>query len=92
MKSTPLAGKVMASVFWDSQGILFINFLIEQLSTQLIIQSFLKTEQNQPFIQDNKVNQSKVCLLHDNVCSHTTAVTTGILKEMHSEVLPPPHL
>jgi len=49
MKSTPLAGKVMASVFWDSQGILFINFLIEQLSTQLIIQSFLKTEQKPAF-------------------------------------------
>jgi hypothetical protein len=45
VKTPPSAGKVMASIFWDSQGILFIDFVIEnEPSTQLIVQNFLKTE------------------------------------------------
>jgi hypothetical protein len=30
VKTTPSAGKVMARIFWDCQGILLIDFLIEQ--------------------------------------------------------------
>jgi hypothetical protein len=30
-RSVPSAGKVMASVFWDAEGILFVDYLLERV-------------------------------------------------------------
>jgi len=40
-KTTPCAGKVMANIFWDSQGTLFINFVIEQWTINI---AYLKSK------------------------------------------------
>jgi hypothetical protein len=40
VKTTPSVGRVTASVFWDSEGIMFINFLTTANHQQRIVASF----------------------------------------------------
>jgi histone-lysine N-methyltransferase SETMAR len=91
-KTTPFAGKVMASVFWDSQGVLFIDFLTEQRTINAAYYSKLLKDRVKPAFHSKRRGRSvkSVCLLHDNTRPHTAAVTTRTVEEMHWEVLPHP--
>jgi hypothetical protein len=44
-RSVPSAGKVMASVFWDAEGILFIDYLEKgkTVTRGILFQSFNQT-------------------------------------------------
>jgi hypothetical protein len=82
----------MTSVFWDSQGVLFIDFLREQRTINTSYYTkLLKDEKSQPFIQKDGVDQQKASVsCHTTARPHTTTVTTRTLEEMHWEVLPHP--
>jgi hypothetical protein len=56
---------------------------------QLIISSFLKNKYSLPFIQNDELNQSRTCLLHNNAHPHITS-ETGTSEEMQWEKLPHP--
>jgi hypothetical protein len=91
VKNIPSTGKVMASAFWDSQGVLFIDFLTEQRTIEASYYSKLLKDQVKPAFRSKRRGLSikSVCLLHDNARPHTAAVTIT-LQEMHWEVLPHP--
>jgi hypothetical protein len=52
--TTPFAGEVKASGFWDSQGVLFIDFLIKQRNSNGAYYSKLLKNS---FFQNNEVDQ-----------------------------------
>jgi hypothetical protein len=89
-KTTLSAGKVTASGFWYSQGVLFVCFLIEQPTVNAAYYSKLLKVRIKPASRSNRRGRSvkSVCLLHDNARPHTAAVTIGTSEEMHWEVLP----
>jgi hypothetical protein len=75
----------MASVSWDSQGVLFIDFLIEQRTINADYYSKLLKDRVKPAFRSKRRGRpaTSVCLLHDNARPHTAAMTTGTLEEMH---------
>jgi histone-lysine N-methyltransferase SETMAR len=77
--------------FWDSQGVLIIDFLKERTINVAYYSKLLK-DRAKPVCPSKRrgLSAKSVCLLHDNAPAHTAAVTTGILEEMHWEVLPHP--
>jgi len=75
--NTPPAGKVMASIFWDSQGILIIDFLIEGSINTAYYLKFLKQWVKPTFCSKWQGQSVKTaCLLHNDVHLHTVPVTT----------------
>jgi histone-lysine N-methyltransferase SETMAR len=82
----------MAHVSWDSQSVLFIDFLTElRTINEAYYWKRLKDREKPAFLSKRRVRSVKsVCLLHDNARQHTATVTTGTLKEMHWEMLPHP--
>jgi hypothetical protein len=62
----------MVNVIWASQCVSFIDFLTDnEPPTYIIIRSLLKTQQSQPFVQNDEVDQSKA-----SVSPMTTRVRT----------------
>jgi histone-lysine N-methyltransferase SETMAR len=88
-KTTTSAGKVMASASWNSQDVLFIDFLIEQRSANAAYYSKLLQDGAESVFRSKRRGRSvkSICLLHDKTSTHTAAVTTETLDEMHWEVL-----
>jgi hypothetical protein len=89
---TPSAQKDTASGFWESQDVLFIDFLTEWRTINVDDYSKLLKDRIKPAFCSKRRSWSvkRVCLFHDNARPHTAAVTTGTLEEMHREVLPYP--
>jgi hypothetical protein len=74
-------------LFWDSQGVIFIDILVEQRTINAAYYSKLLKDRVMPAFRSKRRGRSvrSVCLLHDNACPHTAAVTTATLEEMHRE-------
>jgi len=77
----------MASVFWDSQGVSFIDCLIERAISAAHYSKLLKDRIKLAF-RSKRRGRSVFCLLHHNERPNTAALTTGTLEEMHWKVLP----
>ena len=81
--------KVMLSVWWDFEGIIYY----ELLRPNTTIDSKLYCEQLQNLkvaLQANRPERRKVQLLHDNAKPHTSKITRQKLEEFGWEVLPHP--
>ena len=81
--------KVMLSVWWDFEGIIYY----ELLRPNTTIDSKLYCEQLQNLkvaLQANRLERRKVRLLHDNAKPHTSKITRQKLEEFGWEVLPHP--
>ena len=81
--------KVMLSVWWDFEGIIYY----ELLRPNTTIDSKLYCEQLQNLkvaLQANHPERRKVRLLHDNAKPHTSKITRQKLEEFGWEVLPHP--
>lgn len=90
-KSQKSAGKVMASVFWDAQGILFIDYLEEgkrinsEYYMALLVRLKEEIAKKRPHMKKKKV------LFHqDNAPCHKSIVTMAKLHELGFELLPHP--
>ena len=85
------AGKVMASIFWDSQGVIMIGYL-EQGRT--IIGTYYADEVRRQRQEIARKRRGKltcgVVLLQDNVPAHTSQVAMTPATECGFEVLPHP--
>lgn len=90
-KTQTTAGKVMATIFWDSHGVIFIDYLEKgktinsEYYTQLL--DHLKEEigKKRPHLAKKKV------LFHqDNAPPHKSMKTMSKLAELHFELLPHP--
>jgi len=80
-KTVPSAEKVMATVFWDSQGVIYIDYL-EKGKFGPIRRRI--AENTAPFAKKN------VLFHHDNAPAHTFALAKAILVELGYELLPHP--
>jgi [histone H3]-lysine36 N-dimethyltransferase SETMAR len=90
-KTTFSAGKVMATVFWDSKGILFVDFLTERKTINAEYYSnLLKSQVKQAIRNKRRKDQKRVLFLHDNARPHTAKLTVHTLQELNWEVLPHP--
>ncbi len=90
-KTVLSAGKVMASVFWDSEGILMIDYL---QSGQTISGEYYANELRQlrEVIKAKRHGKLKkgVLLLQDNAPVHTACVATTAAAKLGFELLPHP--
>lgn len=90
-KTVKSADKVMATVFWDSSGILLIDYLEKgktitgEYYRGLLDQLKDAIKEKRPHLQ-----KKKVLFLQDNASSHTAADTIMKLREIHFELLPHP--
>lgn len=90
-KTVPSAGKVMATVFWDSKGIIFIDYLEKgrtitgQYYAQLLDRFDDALKRKRPHLI-----KKKVLFHHDNAPAHSSHVATAKLVELGYELLPHP--
>ena len=83
------AGKVLASIFWDVQGILFLDYLEKGRTINskyyIALLVHLKEENTKKQPQMKK----KVLFHQDNAPYHKSITTMAKLHELHFELLPP---
>src|ERR1700712_1634247 len=90
-KTVISAGKVMATVFWDSQGIILIDYLEKgrtitgQYYSELLdrFDAAFKEKRTFPY-------RTKLLFHHDNAPAHSSAVATAKLVNLGYELLPHP--
>jgi len=88
-KLSPSAGKVMITVFWDIQGVLFLDFLpkgktINSARYQETLKKLARC------IRRKRPNLQDVILHHDNARPHTAQATTAAIAAKGWSVLPHP--
>jgi hypothetical protein len=72
--------KIMAAVFWDSKGIIHLDFLTGQKTISAQYYSTLLNEKMKPAIRSKRTKrQDSVFFLQDNACPHTAALTMATL-------------
>lgn len=90
-KTVPSAGKVMATVFGDSQGIIFTDYLengrtiTRQYYADLLDRFNAELMKKRPHLA-----KKKVLFHHDNAPAHSSAIATAKLVELRYELLPHP--
>ena len=90
-KTVPSAGKVMATVFWDSRGIIFTDYLEKgrtitgQYYADLLGRFDAELMRKRPHLV-----KKKVLFHHDNAPAHSSAIATAKLVELRYELLPHP--
>jgi len=90
-KTVPSAGKVMATVFWDSRGIIFTDYLEKgrtitgQYYADLLGRFDAELMRKRPHLA-----KKKVLFHHDNAPAHSSAIAITKLVELRYELLPHP--
>lgn len=90
-KTVPSAGKVMATVFWDSQGVIHIDYLEKgktitgRYYADLLGRFDVELKKKRP-----RLAKKKVLFHHDNAPAHTSAVAMAKLVELRYELLSHP--
>jgi histone-lysine N-methyltransferase SETMAR len=91
MGSVPLAGKVMALVFWDAGGILFIDYLEQGKTITGEYYSKLLTRLDGKICEERPSLQKKNIIFHqDNAPAHKSVLAMGKLRDLHYELLEHP--
>jgi histone-lysine N-methyltransferase SETMAR len=87
-RSVPSAGKVMASVFWDAEGVLFIDCLEKGKTITREYYSNLLTRLDKKIHEKSPGLQKKKIIFHqDNAPAHKTVLAMGKLRDLHYELL-----
>ena len=90
-RSLPSAGKVMASVFWDAEGILFIEYLEKGKTITGEYYSNLLTRLDEKICEKTPSLQKKKIIFHqDNAPAHKSVLAMGKLRDLHYELLEHP--
>ena len=82
------AGKVLASVFWDAQGILFIDYLEKgrTINSKYYIALLVSLKEEIAKTQP-QMKKKKVLFHQDNAACHKSIATMAKLHELHFELL-----
>ena len=87
-KSVPSTGKVMASVFWDAKGNLFIDYLLKEKTITGKYCTSLVERLKTAIAEKRPGMAMKTVLFHqDNVPLHSSRVTEQKLAELRFELL-----
>ena len=82
--SGPSAGKVMASVFWDAEGILFIDYLEKGKTITGEYYSNLLTRLDEKIREKRLGLQKKKIIFHqDNAPANKSVLAMGKLRDLH---------
>ena len=90
-KTVPSAGKIMATVFWDSRGIIFTDYLEKgrtitgQYYADLLDRFDAELKRKRPHLA-----KKKVLFHHDNAPAHSSAIAIAKLVELRYELLSHP--
>lgn len=90
-KRTISAGKVMASVFWDANGILLVDYLEKgrtinsEYYCALLDKLRAAIDEKRP-----STKRKKILFLQDNAPCHASHLTTSKILSLHFELLPHP--
>ncbi|KAH0816471.1 hypothetical protein GEV33_006320 [Tenebrio molitor] len=88
-KTVPSAGKVMATVFWDSRGVVLIDYLQKGKTITGAYYSSLLDKLNEAIkAKRPHLAKKKVLFHHDNAPAHTSRIVTAKLEELRFEVVP----
>ena len=87
-KTQPSAGKVMATVFWDAQGVIMLDFLAKKSSITVVYYA----NQLRTVIREKRRGKlSKGVLLHqDNARVHTCKIAMDAVEQNGHELIPHP--
>jgi histone-lysine N-methyltransferase SETMAR len=89
--SVPSAGKVMASVFWDAEGILFIDYLEKGKTITGEYYSNLLTRVDEKICEKRPSLQKKKIIFHqDKAPAHKSVLAMEKLRDLHYELLEHP--
>jgi histone-lysine N-methyltransferase SETMAR len=84
----PSAGKVMASVFWDAEGILFIDCLEKGKTITGECYSNLLTRLDEKICEKRlSLQKKKIIFYQDSAPVHKSVVAMGKLRDLHYELL-----
>ena len=88
----PTAGKLMLTVFWDSQGPVLEHYQERGATINSARYSEMFTDRLKPAIRSKRrgLLLKGVVLLHDNACPHTAARTAEMLQKLKFEVMAHP--
>ena len=90
-KPCSLFGKVMATIFWDSKGVLYVDFLTECRTVNAEYYSALLEGPVKTAIRNKrKWAQTTVSFLQDNALPHMAARTMDTIHKLKWNVLPHP--
>lgn len=85
------AGKIMATIFWDTEGILLIEYMHKD--SKINGAFYVKTIENlrQAIVDKRRGKLSRgIFLLHDNARPHTCSVATAAIEKAGFSVLDHP--
>jgi histone-lysine N-methyltransferase SETMAR len=90
-KTVPSAGKVIATVFWDSQGIILINYLEKgRTITGASYSSLLDHMKTELQEKRPQLAHKKILFHHDNAPAHTYRAVAAKLMELGFQLVPHP--
>jgi histone-lysine N-methyltransferase SETMAR len=90
-RSVPSAGRVMASVFWDAESTLFIDYLEKGKTITEEYYSNLLTRLDEKIREKRPGLQKKNIIFHqDNAPAHESVLAMGKLRDLHYELLEHP--
>jgi len=89
-KTVPSAGKVMATVFWDSQGVIYIDYLEKAKRSQGCTMPNYWADSPPNCRKAGPIWRKKVLFHHDNAPAHTSALVKTKLVVLGNELLPHP--
>jgi hypothetical protein len=78
----------MATVFWDSKGIIHLDFVTSQKTINAQYYLILLNKKVKLAIRSKRrKRQDSVCFLQNNACPHTAALTMATLLKLKWDVL-----
>jgi len=90
-KTTPSAGKVMATVFWDSKGVIVVDYLQKGMTiTGKYYVALLDRLDEAIRIKRPGLQKKKVLFHHDNAPAHRSAVARAKLRELRYKLVAHP--
>ena len=91
-KSSPISGKVMASAFWDSQGVILIHRFFEKGYTMTGAYYFklLKHLQEKIWKTRWEILTTGILFHHNNAPAHTSSVAMATIFDCAFEIVPHP--
>ena len=90
-KTQPSAGKVMATVFWDAQGVMMLDFLAKKCTIRVAYYANLLDQLRSVIHEKRQSKLSKRILLQqDNARVHTCKIAMDAIERNGYEIIPHP--